>query len=161
MAPDTSGDDAGDQVSDGATDGGGRDSGSCNALVNAGAPVSATLVAAAPPAAGGGTVADGTYVLVKYQVYTGPGGQSGPTGSSLASTLALAGGTYQAVSLTSGSTGEIRVNGAYATNGTKYTATTTCPGGAPTVVDYTADPTTLTQYGATGANTLEFTYAKR
>src|SRR5262249_52661948 len=87
MGPAAPADDSGEQVgpdSSLADADAAHEAGGCNALVNVGAPVSGTLVAAAPPTANGGSVADGTYVLTKYQVYTGAGGPTGPTGSSLA-----------------------------------------------------------------------------
>jgi hypothetical protein len=131
----------------------------CNKLANLGSPVPGNLVANAAPAPTGGTLVDGTYVLTKYQVYTGPGGQSGPSGQSLASTLALAGSTYEAVSSTGGS--DTRVNGTFTTSGTSYTATVTCPGGPTTALGYTFDGTTFVQLGNVGVNTLELTYTKR
>jgi hypothetical protein len=146
------------------TEGGSADaardgSGACNALANLGAQVPGVLVASAAPAPNGGTLVDGTYVLTKYQVYTGPGGPSGSAGNSFASTLVLAGSTYQAVS--NQGSGDERVSGAFMTSGTSYTASVTCPASSVTTVGYTFDGTTFVQLGSVGANTLEFTYAKQ
>jgi hypothetical protein len=53
----------------------------CNTLLNDAAEVEVTQVAETMPAATGGRIADGRYHLSQVNLYTGPGGEAGPTGA--------------------------------------------------------------------------------
>jgi len=65
-------------------DGGGvADGGQCNVLVNNGPVVSIMQVAAAPPTYVGGPLMSGTYLMTAANTYTGPGGATGDSGTTI------------------------------------------------------------------------------
>jgi hypothetical protein len=134
----------------------------CNTVANTASVVAQQNVAsAAPTPAGGATIADGTYYVTAWTVYTGAGGASGPTGSTTQFTNVLKSGTYQFVEFISGSNPSSLVqNGTFSTSGSSITIQGTCPSGLGTS-PYTAfdnDGTNVTIYTATQPiNALVFT----
>jgi hypothetical protein len=111
----------------------------CNTLVNSGQPVTAMRVASAPPAAQGGTPANGTYLLTSETIYTGAGGATGPSGTQ-SITIQIQGSTIQVAKSTSPLTSTYDLS----TTGTTYTAAGECPplvGGL--MGSYTATTTTF------------------
>src|SRR5262245_14062248 len=64
-------------------------SGSCNTIDNTGAAIAEMRVAQAMPTSTGGTLVDGTYRLSRREIFTGPGGESGPTGDTRKATLVI------------------------------------------------------------------------
>lgn len=102
----------------------------CNALVNTTPPVpevQTTNVAADLPAPAGGTIVDGTYYLTAENVYTGPGGASGPTGVTVANVVVIQGGTVQFASRRSGAeVGEERGTLGYEVSGAELLLTPLC-----------------------------------
>ena len=69
----------------------------CNTLVNDAPEVAVTQVAEDLPAAVGGRIEDGRYHLTVVNLYTGPGGATGPTGSRQKETSVYTGTTLQVV----------------------------------------------------------------
>jgi hypothetical protein len=63
--------------------------GGCGALASCGMRVAVLKVASSPPPSLGGAVADGTYVLTGFTLFTGALGGSGPTGAWFRQTIAL------------------------------------------------------------------------
>jgi hypothetical protein len=122
--------------------------GGCNSLVNA-APVVAKFQAATnPPAPGGGPIVDGTYYLSQAITYTGPGGASGPLGSTIQDTLVItnaASGTATVQEVTSGDGGaDAHASFTLTPAGTMATVTITCPSPSISVsFGYTATATTF------------------
>lgn len=110
------------------------DPGACNGLANLGAPVDETNVPAPMPTLAGGTsIPSGTYVVVKSERYTGPGGAAGKTGNTLAETLAISPGIVQAVVASNGGPNEATttsysiVSGMMRVNATCGAGTDTAP----------------------------------
>jgi hypothetical protein len=112
----------------------------CNTLVNAGQPVTATQVAEVAPAFQGGTVVDGTYTLTSQTIYTGPGGATGPSTTTLTTTISIQGSTFQVSKDTSPPTSTYM----FAPTGTTYVATGECPDLVGNIVgSFTAMATTF------------------
>jgi hypothetical protein len=116
--------------------------GACNTLANSAETLSLPLVGQAPPAAQGGTIADGTYVMQSAAVYTGSGGASGATSTTTQVTIEVHAGTVQVVSTSGGTTTHLTVT--IATSGTALTYTDTCPVSATLQGHYTASANALT-----------------
>jgi hypothetical protein len=129
-----------DAAGSAAPDGSGDDGPTvCNTLVNSGQPVTAMQVASDPPAAQGGTPANGTYLLTSETIYTGAGGATGPSGTQRI-TIQIQGSTVQVSKNTSPPTSTYDLT----TTGTTYTAAGECPpqvGGL--MGSYTATATTF------------------
>ena len=142
------------------TDGG---SGSCNSVPNGASIVQQQNVATAPPTPAGGPtpIADGTYYVTAWNIYTGAGGVSGPTGSATQFTSVIQGSTYQVVEFVTGlNPSGLVQNGTFTTSGSSITITGTCPAGLGansfTAFDY--DGTSFTLYTTTTpVNALVFT----
>jgi hypothetical protein len=119
----------------------------CKAPKACGDPVTMTNVPEALPMGAGGMVADGVYVLTAYNVYTGKGGESGPTTFKLEEVLVIEGG---------GKTARWRLgvqgpakgfSGTLDTSKGFFTLTTACPGmSLGKDLPYTATPDKLTLY---------------
>lgn len=92
-----------------------------------------------PPAPQGGPIADGTYWQTSLQIYTGPNGPAGKSGTSQ-STALIQGETVQIVS--AGQPTRRTVTLMAADGG--FTSVDTCPDSQTSVGGYTATPTTLT-----------------
>jgi hypothetical protein len=113
-------------------------------------------VAEAAPLPLGGTITDGTYVLTKDTVYTGPGGTTGSTGVQQQAIQRFAGSAIEVVVSQPPNPTEA-LSGTYATASVTNDAGTstptrisflfTCPAGAPTsTFSYTATGTTLLEF---------------
>jgi hypothetical protein len=133
----------------------------CNALPNAAPPVTVTEIASQPPAAQGGTIADGTYFLTSATIYTGEGGATGSVGSGQ-STVTISGTTVQMATSGEPTTRTVTL----ITNGTTFTATDTCPDSSVATGSYSATASTLVILLAAGtadagAKTLAETFTKQ
>lgn len=110
----------------------------CSALVNVAPEVQIVAESSDPPPATGGAIADGTYVARNATIYTGAGGTSGPTGSTLQMTVAIAGSLSETV------TNGVASSSKMTTSGNQLTYETTCPAERVSHVEYSATPTSLT-----------------
>jgi hypothetical protein len=138
------------------------DGGTCTTIALLGSLVPGTFVASAPPSGAGGMVADGTYVLTKYQLYTGTGGLSGPTGQSLQTTIRLTAGVYESVSTSSVDPTQARVKGTYAVSAPSFQWSLQCPAAASGNDSYTSDgATTFVQLSSIGSTTMELTFTRQ
>jgi hypothetical protein len=148
----------------------------CNTQGVCGAPVYVTQVAQDPPAAAGGDVTVGTYVLTSYVNYTGSGGPAGVTSVWFKETFTLAalpGGAEGGASssftvsdalLTSEIAGASAASGAWTFTGIQGAVDWSCDpaGGGSLTVEYTATPTTFTEMfaqteGKAGTAVLQYT----
>ena len=127
-------------IQDGAA-GGDTPAAGCNSLSQLGAPVTPTCDPGSAPAAAGGTIVDGTYVLTASRFY------GACSTEPLAETLVVAQGTVQSVA-TGADASAIRASVSYqlAANGTTLAETQTCPARVQTTIRFSATPTTLTIY---------------
>jgi hypothetical protein len=107
------------------------------------------------PTPAGGTIADGTYHLTKWEIY--------PPGSVDAymrtETWVISGGALQAVSHKD-SDPDKRSAGTFSPSGSTLTLNVTCPGTATLSTTYTATPTTI-QFFETGSDQEVHTYTKQ
>ncbi|HET6148436.1 MAG TPA: hypothetical protein VFH68_12965 [Polyangia bacterium] len=141
--------DRGDADADGAIEndgsgGGDTPDGGCNGLTQLGAPVTPTCDPGSAPAAAGGLIVDGTYVLTESHFY------GGCSTVPLLETLVIAQGTVQSLATGADAT-EIRASVSYQLggNGTTLAQNQTCPAKVQTAVRFSATPTTLTIYLST------------
>jgi hypothetical protein len=135
--------------------------GTCTDLVD-NAPVFMNVnVAAAFPAAAGGTITPGTYRLTEVRTYTGVGGATGSTAGVYSQTISFTSNTWTTVSTVNGQ--RLEVVASYTTDATMFNPTRTCPATGNTLAQtgYTATATDFTffQLGQ-GANTTRF-YVKQ
>lgn len=149
---DASVDAVGDATADALQDSG-TDTGStaCNALSNVGAVVQQMYVATDPVTGSGGAIPAGTYVLTAAAIYTGPDGGVGPTGTTLADTLAIAnGGKYERVASIVNDAGldgsPVHQNGGFTVDGGSMQLLQTCPLGSQPFKSYDSDGTKLRIY---------------
>ena len=131
----------------------------CNDLVDDAAAVEGTKVAANPPVATGGSIADGTYVLTALTEFTGPGGATGGTGVTASVVLAIAGTTMQEVGRTNGQ--DTRYTTTITTSGATMSTMDTCPAPMTDGNLYTATPTELRIYDSSSEVPVEQTYTRR
>jgi hypothetical protein len=109
-------------------------------VTDVGSPVSRTANPAAAPTMTGGTIADGTYVLVADVNY----GTSTPASNSVVSaTLVISGTSWQIVITDHVKTQSEVQSATVATSGNELTTTTTCGGQGTGQDEYTATATTL------------------
>jgi hypothetical protein len=127
----------------------------CNDLQNIAAEVREMREATDPPVATGGTLDDGTYVLVRMTEHTGLGGATGFTGQTRSMTIRKASDRYDSVFEGVARSAEVSFRGA------EMTATTVCPGTGVTTTGYTATPTTFTVRFPGGPSTRVYTFEKR
>ena len=116
------------------------DGGACNAIAQLADPVTTSCDPGAPPAAGGGAIADGTYVLTDSHFF------GACESNVLSETLVVSHGTVQSIT-TDATTGRAtrRSFTVTATSGSSVlTETETCPGAFIAPVGFTASPTRLT-----------------
>ena len=129
------------------------DAGPCNTIADVGTDVAQVGVAEAAPAATGGTIVDGTYVVTSAVVYTGAGGLTGPSGSIVHATSVNTGGAYEYVD--TGTNASV-TSGMYQTSGTNTILVLQyCP--TQTVINfstYTASPTEFTLYDSTNPSAV-------
>jgi hypothetical protein len=158
--------------------------GGCNQLQNCGAKVYVVEVAATAPAAVGGTVVDGTYVLTDYKMYTGPSGTSGPTTGWFRQTMGIstgdAGAPADAAAADGGPTqqmdwqGVLEISSAPAVKNTtgrisfhaqspfQTTIDFSCPGSAGTYTSlYSATSDQLILYGDGATGKAAITYQRQ
>jgi hypothetical protein len=160
---DGGGDDAStDAGSDAKGDASGADAGPCGAGANKGAVVDVTQIAQPAPAATGGVVADGTYLLTSATMYTGTGGATGPLGLSLQQTWGYAAGAYHWVSKDSSTNTEARAGGTVATvSAISLHLLQTCPTSDFASYEYSSDGTTWTLFSTDGQGTLATTLTRQ
>jgi hypothetical protein len=146
-----------DAAADGGIDGGGDalDGGGCNAIAQIADPVTTSCDPGAPPAAAGGIIADGTYVLTESHFFVSC------ESNVLSETLVIAQGTVQSIT-TDATTGQTtRRSFTYKTTSgsATLTETETCPGAFIANVGFTATPTRLTIFtrNALGSRMSAFT----
>jgi hypothetical protein len=140
----------------------------CNTLAQQGANVDLIGTKIAAPAAAGGTIADGTYVLTGAKEHYA-GLTEGATLSTLGPvTFAIMGTTANTITADKTGANVDHTTVTFAASGTSLTVTTTCsnpvPDGglpAPSMSTYTATGTSFTQYTTTGATTFEFVFTKK
>jgi hypothetical protein len=127
--------------------------GACNMLgVPANAPEEA--IASDAPAATGGTVADGTYDLVKVISYTGAGGQTGTSTTQMGERYEIRSNTWQLATSVQGTLGHFTQTVTY--SGTNVTPTTTCGSALDAALPYSVDGSKLTLYAFGGRVALVF-----
>ncbi len=131
------------------------DGSSCAALPNVAPEVPIVAVASAPPAAGGGPIANGTYDATTATLFTGPGGTSGPTGKHLQMTVRIDGGS--ATTAVDGVTSEAAIT----LDGTNLHSDSICPSKQAYDTAYTATPTTLSIYVVDSKGTRVYSLTKR
>lgn len=131
--------------------------GTCKVETDIGSTVQEMNVATAVPAPqGGGPLVDGTYTLTALTRYTGAGGATGPTGTSISETSYLLAGASHLVR----TTGLEEQYEAYtlAPSGTAIVIVQTCPSMATTTLDgYTQSNGVVTFYDSTNAASREYT----
>lgn len=108
----------------------------CTALRNVGAEVTSQVKPTDAPAATGGAITDGIYVLESHESYTGKGGESG-AGSKRKMTLRVSGSNLELVS------GEARSRMTIAVENTTLVLDLVCPNTKRSRVGYSATVTTL------------------
>ncbi len=123
-----------DAPSDDATD-----AAACNTIANDAPVVDITQVAADPPTPQGGTIVDGKYWETSLDIYTGPPGSAGVTGTSQTTAL-VEGHTVQLVS----SGQPMRRTVTLTTADASFTSVDTCPDSQTSQGGYSATATTLT-----------------
>ncbi|HEY8073756.1 MAG TPA: hypothetical protein VIF62_06600 [Labilithrix sp.] len=163
---DAGGDDAAtDAGGDDATPGdgsGGMDAGPCGIGANLGAKIDVQQTATDPPAAMGGTIADGTYVLTSATLYTGAGGATGSLGLTLAQTWHFSGTAYAHVSFDQMSMLDVHQSGTYASvSAISLHLIQTCPDSDFGSEEYTATPTGVTFYSMDASGTLALFLARQ
>jgi len=120
----------------------------CVVINNGASVVMEQSVATAEPAATGGTIPDGTYFVTAATVYAGPGGMTGPTGTTYQFTTHISANTYDAIESVTGGAASV-FSGTFAINGTSAQILQTCPATDSGVSPYdqiTSDGTTVTVY---------------
>lgn len=131
----------------------------CNRLANTAPAVQIMQVAATPPNSSGGVPVSGRYYLTAYNVYTGPGGPSGPAPTQIRQVLALmVSGTTATVQIVTSADGgpDQRVSGMSMIIGTTIASSMTCGGGMPSTASFsvTGEMLRILQ----GPNESVFTY---
>jgi hypothetical protein len=119
-------------MNNGGPDGGAASDGGsgCNSVALVGSPVAEVQVASAAPSPQGGTLLNGTYVLVAVNVYTGTGGATGSNGKTdqmtvVVSNATASGAQVQIAQAKNGSPNNL--NATLTTSGSTLTANQTCP----------------------------------
>ncbi|MBK9001175.1 MAG: hypothetical protein IPM35_36095 [Myxococcales bacterium] len=113
----------------------------CNTVTQLGTAVVETAASGAAPAAQGGTIVAGTYVLTKWEVYSGT-----PQNLAHQETVKVTPGKAEVVI---GSSSPSRANYDFSTAGTTLNATQTCPSGNTGMsFGYTATATELKEFRA-------------
>jgi hypothetical protein len=121
-----------DSGSDGPSDGGESDGGmACTNIANVGTVVHYIDVPTDQPIAqGGGPPSDGTYVITAASLYTGDGGASGPTSTTIQETVVVSGMSYDQVSAAANGgqdAGVVYQSGHFTVNGAGISIVRVCP----------------------------------
>lgn len=128
--------------------------GVCTTLPNNATQIAQKYVGEAVPVPMGGAIVTGTYYLTAANVYTGVGGNAGPTGSLYTETTVFDTSTNSRndvveLDIADGGVGvPVSSAGNYATSSTTFTFTTTCGTSTVATYTYTATPTTVSLYAA-------------
>ena len=140
---DTSGSsDSGDSSDSGGSSGSTGEPAACNLLLNDGEPIDVISIDEDVPAPEGGVIEDGFYVLTALAFYTGPGGETGPTGVQMQSEWTLEDDALEYVQLDS--TGvELRISATVTIDEPELVAAGICPDMSEYVIPYTATETTV------------------
>jgi hypothetical protein len=127
-----------DGTLDGAADG--LDGGGCNAIAQLADPVTTSCDPGAAPAAAGGTIADGTYLLTDSHFF------GACESNVLSETLVVSQGTVQSITTdaTTGMTTRGRFTYAVTSGSSTLSETETCPGAFTATVGFTATASRLT-----------------
>jgi hypothetical protein len=161
--PDAAAPDAATADAPAASDDAAADAGApCNTIANGAPVVDVTQIAADPPAPQGGVIVDGTYWETSLDIYTGPSGPAGVSGTS--QTTALIQG--ESVQLVNSGPPTRRTIMLTTTADAGFTSVDTCPDVQTSQGAYTATPTTLVIFlpGGTddaGARTVVETLTKQ
>jgi hypothetical protein len=133
------------------------DGGACNAIAQLSDPITTSCDPGSPPAASGGTIVDGTYLLTESHFF----GQC--VESVLSETLSVSQGTVQSIT-TDATTGiATRRSFTYAmTNGSsRLGETETCPSAFTATVSFTATPSRLTIFTRNALGSRMSTFARQ
>lgn len=144
-----------------AMDAGGNDGGAaCNSFAIGGQQVDVQQVASDPPAAMGGTIMSGTYVMTSAKIYTGVGGATGPSGETTQQTIVISttngtSGTVQIAQISFGGDSPTidRSTGTFNVSGTNLTYADTCGGTDSGTAGFTVAGNTFTIYPPGNAGT--------
>jgi hypothetical protein len=125
----------------------------CNTLQNLAPGVSQIQVNTRPSPAGG-TLVDGTYYLTSQQLYTGTGGNTGPSGTTTKMVLAVSNAAAGMATVTSvlsvNGSADYRQTWMVTTSGSKWALQVTCPQSERGTWDYTATGTSLVIFETSG-----------
>ncbi len=148
-------------------DGGARGDGAADDAGTCGAPdisnaivVGQQQVAEAPPIPVGGSIADGTYVLVKDTLYTGPSGVIGPTPVTRQEIQVFA-GTAVHVASKSGPSAVVDASGSFATGSLANDAGTRSSFSLTFAFTCPSSTTVASNYSVVGGQLLEFIETSR
>ncbi len=139
----------------------------CNELAQQGVPVVVTTTQSPAPAAAGGTIADGTYVLTTAKIWGSTEPEGSSPGAAAAQTWSFRGATLDMVQTTAKAKTVSRSSGTIAPAGnTKLSLKQTCSypasaAGSALTTPFTATSTTLSLYTPNGLATYELTYTKQ
>jgi hypothetical protein len=132
----------------------------CTGLLNCANKVSVVQVAMTAPARTGGTIDDGIYYLTRFELFTGPGGPTGPTGGFFRQTKRFSySGTQLELVTESDIQAPTKLLGDVIANGTSLTYSYSCGGTGKQTFSYSvsADRKTLTVYAENGSNAGTYT----
>jgi hypothetical protein len=113
----------------------------------------------------GGTIVDGTYEMASREIYTGPGGMTGPTGLKLKETVQfenISPGKLRlkaVISINGGA--EQHVNFLVTVTGVHFDAAPACNGTLSLSEDFDATPTELRAYVTMNGSTLRVIFKKK
>lgn len=127
----------------------------CNDLVNLATDVSVDSDPSEPPTAEGGTFVDGTYLLTRATVYTGPGGASGPSGETMRMTLRKDGPRYDSILKGVARRAEVTIDG------TNLVTKSICPSISTRTIGFTATSTSLMIRFPESGGTRVYVYERR
>lgn len=143
-APDDAGTTKPGDAGDGGTATG--DGGACNALVNAAPESTSATVKGTPPAATGGTIAEGTYYQTEFVLYDPSSDASPPAPGGLKATLVIKGNVMNSV-IDVGDGVDKPFTETFTTTGTALDRQLTCPKVAPDLkATYSVDGKKLVVY---------------
>lgn len=129
--------------------------GGCNTLTSLGSQVAETAGSGTKPTPQGGTLADGTYVLTKHEVFP----PSSPDANTRQRTFKFEAGKLEVV-LSDANKPESRQSGTFTTSGTSINIAATCPQAGNAALPYTATGTTLIMFDSANQDDV-FTYTKQ